>query len=440
LPIESATSSTLLDSGPLFVSDVWKAALESYASATHLSVKLFDTQARVAFGPVHPTPLFQLFKGSAGYDPGLFAECARRCLSQTQDRPAIVVSKFYGLAVVGTSFVLDGKVVGAAVGGYALVDFAQVSDVQRLALDSHIEFEELWRAVREQKPVPKQRLIVNGELLQVLGDALLRENYRTRQYEHAVLKLEEAARENAQTHRELEQAASELRVMNDDLRQFAFAASHDLREPLRMVTSYSQLLVKERADELDSEAARWSGFITEGTQRMEKLLSDLLTYIQLAQVEKDSTAPIDLNDALEEALKNLRTAMEESGAKVSRNTLPIIRGQQIHFVQLFQNLVGNAIKYRGAAPPRIVVSARKSDGEWQFAVADNGMGIDAEYHRTIFGMFKRLHDRKIPGTGIGLAICQRIVERCGGRIWVESKLGAGATFYFTLPAAELEIA
>ncbi|HEY6346682.1 MAG TPA: ATP-binding protein [Bryobacteraceae bacterium] len=433
--MESGTSSALLDSGPLFGSDVWKGALESYASAAHLSIKLFDTQARVAFGPVHPTPLFRLFKESTGYDPGLFADCARRCLSQTQGRPAIIVSTFCGLAVVGTSFVLDGKVVGAAVGGYALVDFAQVSEVQRLALDSHIEFEELWRAVREQKPVPKQRLIVNGELLQVLGDALLRENYRTRQYEQAVLKLEEAARENAQTHRELEQAASELRAMNDDLRQFAFAASHDLREPLRMVTSFSQLLVKKRADQLDSEAARWTGFITEGTERMEKLLSDLLTYIQLAQIEKESAAPVDLNDALEEALNNLRTAMEESGATVSGNALPMIPGQQVHFVELFQNLIGNAIKYRGTAPPRIIISAKKSDGEWRVAVADNGMGIDAEDHQTIFGVFKRLHGREIPGTGIGLAMCQRIVERYGGRIWVESKIGAGATFYFTLPAA-----
>jgi signal transduction histidine kinase len=435
--MENATNSTLLNSGLFSGSDLWKGALESYASATHLSIKLFDAQARVALGPVHPTPLFQLFKKSQGYEPGLFAECARRCLSQTKDRPAIVVSKFCGLAVVGTSFVLDGKVVGAAVGGYVLVDFAQLSDVQRLALDSHIEFEELWRAVREQKPVPRQRLLLDGELLQVLGDALLRENYRTRQYEQAVLKLEEAARENARTHQELEQAASELRVMNDDLRQFAFAASHDLQEPLRMVTSYSQLLVKARADQLDPDAALWTSFITEGTERMGKLLSDLLAYLQLAQIEKESATPIDLNDALEEALKNLRTAMEESGATVSRSALPMVRGQQqIHFVELFQNLIGNAIKYRGAAPPRIIVSVRKSDGEWRLAVADNGMGIDAEYHRTIFGLFKRLHGRKIPGTGIGLAICQRIVERSGGRIWVESKLGSGATFYFTLPAAE----
>jgi signal transduction histidine kinase len=437
--MESEISSTLLNSGLFFGSDVWKTALESYASTTHLSIKLFDAQARVAFGPVHPTPLFQLFKKSPEYEPGLFAECARRCVLQTKDRPAIVVSKFCGLAVVGTSFVLEGKVVGAAVGGYVLVDFAQLADVQRLALDSHIEFEELWRAVREQKPVPRQRLLLDGELLQVLGDALLRENYRTRQYEQAVLKLEETARENARTHRELEQAATELRVMNDDLRQFAFAASHDLQEPLRMVTSYSQLLVKERADQLDPDAALWTGFITEGTQRMGKLLSDLLAYLQLAQIEKESATPIDLNDALEDALKNLRTAMEESGATVSKNALPMVRGQQIHFVELFQNLIGNAIKYRGEAPPRIFVSAKRSDREWRLAVADNGMGIDAEYHRTIFGLFKRLHGRKVPGTGIGLAICQRIVERCGGRIWVESKLGAGATFYFTLPAAEAEI-
>jgi light-regulated signal transduction histidine kinase (bacteriophytochrome) len=226
--------------------------------------------------------------------------------------------------------------------------------------------------------------------------------------------------------------------MNDDLKEFAFAASHDLQEPLRMVATYSQLLVKRRGYQFDDEAAGWADYIKEGTQRMRELLSDLLAYIQITQAEIESTHRVDLDDALDTAVKNLKTSMEESGATVSSDHLPVILGQPVHFVQLFQNLIGNAIKYRGAAAPRIKVSAELWDGQWRLAVADNGIGIDAKYHQTIFGVFKRLHGRTIPDTGMGLAICHRIVERFGGRIWVESAEGAGATFYFTLPVADGE--
>ena len=164
----------------LFSSDLWQTALEKYARAAHMTVKLFDAELRAVVGPIHPTPLFQLLD-ETGYDPGIFAECACRCLAQTEKRPAVIVSQFQGLAVVGTSLLLEGKIVGAAVGGYVLADFSQVSEIQGLARDSGIEFERLWEIARQQQPVPQNRLIVNGELLQVLGDALLRENYRTRQ-------------------------------------------------------------------------------------------------------------------------------------------------------------------------------------------------------------------------------------------------------------------
>jgi PAS domain S-box-containing protein len=168
----------------LFGSDLWHATLEKYASATHLTVRLFDADARAVLGPVHPTPLFQLFE-EAGYDPGIFAECARRCIAQTEKRPPILLAQFDGLAVVGASLGLEGRIVGAAVGGYAFADFSQVSEIRRLALQSGIVFERVWEIARKQPPVPQQRLIVHGELLQVLGDALLRENYRMRQYEQA---------------------------------------------------------------------------------------------------------------------------------------------------------------------------------------------------------------------------------------------------------------
>jgi PAS domain S-box-containing protein len=170
--------------GGLFGSDLWEAALEKYAGATHLTVRLFDADERAVFGPVHPTPLFRLFN-EAGYDPGIFAECARRCIAQAEKRPAIIVSQFHGLAVVGASLALDGRIVGAAVGGYAFADFSQVLEIQRLARQAGIAFERLWEIARKQPPVPQRRLRVHGELLQVLGDALLREHYRMRQYEQA---------------------------------------------------------------------------------------------------------------------------------------------------------------------------------------------------------------------------------------------------------------
>jgi PAS domain S-box-containing protein len=170
--------------GGLFGSDLWEAALEKYAGATHLTVRLFDADERAVFGPVHPTPLFRLFN-EAGYDPGIFAECARRCIAQAEKRPGIIVSQFHGLAVVGASLALDGRIVGAAVGGYAFADFSQVLEIQRLARQAGIAFERLWEIARKQPPVPQRRLRVHGELLQVLGDALLREHYRMRQYEQA---------------------------------------------------------------------------------------------------------------------------------------------------------------------------------------------------------------------------------------------------------------
>ena len=168
----------------LFSSDLWEKALEKFARAAHMTVKLYDNELRSVASPIHPTPLFQLFD-QAGYDPGIFVECVRRCIVQTQDRPAVIVAQFHGLAVVGTSLLLEGKIVGAAVGGYVLADFSQVSEIKSLARQAGIEFERLWEVARQQQPVPQNRLIVHGELLQVLGDALLRENYRTRQYAEA---------------------------------------------------------------------------------------------------------------------------------------------------------------------------------------------------------------------------------------------------------------
>lgn len=194
----------------LFSSDLWKPALEKYAAVTHTTVKLFDTNLRTVFGPIHPTPLFDMFE-EMGFDPGIFAECANRCLAQAENRPALVVSQVHGLAVVGTSLVLEGKVVGAAVAGYVLVNFSQVSEIRGIAHEAGIGFERLWQVAREQKPVPQSRLLINGELLQVLGDALLRENLRTRQYEQTVVMLEETAKAKDEAYQVTERLNRTLR-------------------------------------------------------------------------------------------------------------------------------------------------------------------------------------------------------------------------------------
>jgi PAS domain S-box-containing protein len=231
---------------------------------------------------------------------------------------------------------------------------------------------------------------------------------------------------------EAERLNVELQRANEDLKHFAFAASHDLQEPLRMIVIYSQLLVNGYLDRLDGEAAVCVDFITKGAKHMRDLLADLLSYTE-AGADRQEDECIDLNMIIEKVKLHLAQAIEESGAIVTSGDLPSVRGQDARFVQVFQNLIGNGIKYRAESPPRIRVSAEQRDGEWCFLVADNGIGIEPEYHQMIFGVFKRLHGKAIPGTGIGLAICQRVVERYGGRIWVESQLGHGTTFYFTLP-------
>ncbi|HEX4749505.1 MAG TPA: histidine kinase dimerization/phosphoacceptor domain -containing protein [Bryobacteraceae bacterium] len=201
----------------LFSPDLWAGALESYARAAHLTIKVFDAEERTVLGPVHPTPLFQLFEERIGSDPGLFAQCARRCLTQMNGHRAEIVSR-YGLSVVGIPLVLDGRIVGAAVGGYAFVDFVHISEVQHWAKESRFGFDRIWQVAREQKPVPQHRLILNGELLQVLGDALLRENSRTRQYEQGLRTLE-------QTSTALRDSEEKFRLFVENVQEYALVQS-----------------------------------------------------------------------------------------------------------------------------------------------------------------------------------------------------------------------
>jgi len=169
---------------------------------------------------------------------------------------------------------------------------------------------------------------------------------------------------------------------------------------------------------------------------MQNLLADLLSYTETSSEMAGTSEPIDLNGVFQKVTQNLRKAIDESGAVVTSGDLPTVHGQEARYAQLFQNLIGNAIKYHSASPPIVEVSAERRKNEWLIAVSDNGIGIEPEHHQTIFGVFKRLHGKAIPGTGIGLAISQRVVERYGGRIWVESQVGLGTTFYFTVPTNE----
>jgi PAS domain S-box-containing protein len=243
----------------------------------------------------------------------------------------------------------------------------------------------------------------------------------------------QAADRLAKLNADLQRSNQVLALTNQDLERFAFIASHDLQEPLRMITAYSQLLIKSYPGEFDSKASIFVDNIVEGTTRMRDLLSDLLAYTEIRNPDEEPMESVDLNVVVDNVRQKLKTSIDESGAVVTSGRLPALRAYRAHFEPLFQNLIGNAIKYRGAQPPRIHVSVQEVDGELRFRVSDNGIGIDPEYHQQIFEVFRRLHGKKIPGTGVGLAICQRVVERYGGRIWVESKSGQGSTFLFTLP-------
>jgi PAS domain S-box-containing protein len=225
-----------------------------------------------------------------------------------------------------------------------------------------------------------------------------------------------------------------LRAANADLEQFAYSASHDLREPLRMVRVYCQLLSQTYAGSLGTEADEMIGYVVEGARRMDVLLDDLLAYIGASAATDQLTETVPMETALDWALHSLQASIEETGATVTHDPLPALQVAPVHAQQLFQNLIGNALKYRSAAPPVVHVGVRKQASEWVFSVRDNGIGIAPEHQANVFGLFKRLHSAsRYPGTGIGLAICKKLVERYGGRIWVESAVGEGATFFFSIP-------
>jgi len=242
------------------------------------------------------------------------------------------------------------------------------------------------------------------------------------------------AHQKAEAH--LRRKIEELNLSNEELRQFAYVASHDLQEPLRMVASFMALLSKRYKGRLGADADEFIAFAVDGATRMQQLIDDLLAHSRIGTAEKDLLRTSS-EEALQQAVLNLQGAIDESGARVTHDPLPTILADRQQMIQLFQNLVGNAIKYRRDPTPEVHISAAQHGRtEWVFAVRDNGLGIEAQHFEKIFGVFQRLHTREqFPGTGIGLAICKKIVERHGGSISVESEPGHGSTFRFALAAA-----
>lgn len=238
------------------------------------------------------------------------------------------------------------------------------------------------------------------------------------------------------SQKELQKNLKALARSNRELEQFAYVASHDLQEPLRMVASYVKLLARRYQEQLDEDADEFIAFAVEGAERMQQLINDLLAYSRVGTHGK-AFAPVDCQAIVERTIHDLQMAIQENDATVTCDALPTVTGDESQLTQLFQNLISNAIKFRREAPPQVHISAVDQEGEWRFAVRDNGIGIEPEYRERIFTIFQRLHSRKTyAGTGIGLAICQKIVDRHNGRIWVESQPNQGATFYFTIPVQE----
>jgi light-regulated signal transduction histidine kinase (bacteriophytochrome) len=238
--------------------------------------------------------------------------------------------------------------------------------------------------------------------------------------------------ERQQSELELQHQKQDLARSNEELQQFAYVASHDLQEPLRMITSYLELLERRYKGQLDAKADTFIAYAVDGASRMQTLINDLLNYSRVGRQVRDFEV-VDCQQIVDRVLTNLQVAIAQNKAVITHTPLPRVNGDPSQLIQLFQNLISNAIKFRTQEPPQIQIGAEYVDGTWLFLVRDNGIGMDSQYLERIFIIFQRLHSKaEYPGTGIGLAVCKKIVERHGGTVWVESQLDRGSTFYFTL--------
>ncbi|MFX0072331.1 MAG: ATP-binding protein [Candidatus Hermodarchaeota archaeon] len=238
---------------------------------------------------------------------------------------------------------------------------------------------------------------------------------------------------------EFNEIMEDLRRSNEDLQQFAYVASHDLQEPLRAIVSFSQLLEEKYQDKIEKDGKEFIDFITDGAKKMNTLIKDLLLYSRITTHAKPSELT-NLKTIIEDAMFNLHEAIKESGAVITYDEMPVLKVDRTQFIQLFQNLISNAIKFRREEPPVIHIGVKRLNNEWLFTIKDNGIGIESKYFDKLFNIFYRLHTKEeYPGTGIGLPICKKIVQRYGGKIWVESELSKGSTFYFTIFPKKIKI-
>ena len=343
----------------------------------------------------------------------------------------------HGAAEIRRVVGLDGKTIAESADAVVAPMRWSATDV----MDSGVKVGEL-RIARSLTPLIWRTVLV-GLLSSLLGAAIfvvLRvlplRALRRASAENATLieGLRQREDELARVNRGLEEHEAELSRSNEDLQQFAYVASHDLQEPLRMIASYIGLLNRRYKGKLGDDADEFIGFAVDGAKRMQGLIQDLLTYSRVGSKAKE-LVPVDCGAVLEKTLKMLEVAAQEAAATITHDPLPSVLGDETQLGQLLQNLIGNGLKYRNGTPPVIHIGVTRDADKWIFSVRDNGIGIDPKDAERVFVIFQRLHSREeYSGTGLGLAICKKIVERHGGKIWLESELGKGSIFYFTLPA------
>ncbi len=312
--------------------------------------------------------------------------------------------------------------------------------IQQLQVENNEQLQQ--RLQTKEKDVRRSHYLLSGGILlnlvafYLVYRAIVREMAKRRQAEALLKQLNDELENRVQERTaQLKEANSNLIRSNKELEQFAYVASHDLQEPLRAVTSYAQLLARKYQGNLDAKADKYINYLVEGATRMQQLINDLLEFSRVGTRSKE-LVPTACEVVLSHVLDNLKVAIAESNAVVTHDPLPTVMGDEIQLIQLLQNLISNAIKFHREEPPRVHVKAEQGEKEkeWVFSVRDNGIGMDSEYFERIFTIFQRLHSKsEYPGTGIGLAVCKKIVECHGGRIWLESELGVGTVFYFTLP-------
>ncbi|HWF11562.1 MAG TPA: sensor histidine kinase [Bryobacteraceae bacterium] len=389
----------------LFSSDLWGQALESYARAVHLTVKLFDAETRIVFGPVHSTPLFQLFEEEIGYDPALFTECATSCLTQTNKRRPEILSR-WGLSVVGISLVLEGTTVGAAVAGYAFADFAHVAEVQHLARNSRFSFERIWGVARTQKPVPQGRLVLYGELLQVLGDALLRENSHTRQYEETVLTLE-------QTFLAKEQAEASTRNSLLEKEELLKEVHHRVKNNLQVIVSLLNLQARQINDKRALTLFEETRNRVQSISAIHELLyrAESFASIHLLGYARQLVPDLIRFYGLEE-----RVTIEIAGEAA---TLELERA--VPYGMLLNELASNACKhaFSSGRTGRLIIEFQTDGRQIEMKVADDGPGLPQGFDYS-------------QASSLGLKLIHGLVRQLRGTLEIQSD--AGTTIRVRFPA------